>query len=259
VIVAGPSKQFLAGEADQLARYIDGGGRTLFLVDPGADASALEFLKRYDIRAGNDVVLDERNRLMGTDSSMLNVPALNKSVFRADLDVAVFPVARTILPIDEGDDSAATTDDAKHRVVALALSSQDSWAYVNGGALPDGDVRFRRDVDQPGPLPVGLMVSDRNPGGGRLIVYGDSDFASNLSLNWRGNKDLMMSTIALLAEDPTLIAVRRKAQPGGSMSPIYLTESQDSVVFWIATVAVPATFALVGLVLTAVRRRRASR
>jgi ABC-type uncharacterized transport system involved in gliding motility auxiliary subunit len=258
VVLAGPSKEFLPGESDDLGRHLDGGGQVLFLIDPGAPASAEAFLARYGVRAGKDVVLDERNRLMGTDSSMLNVPAFNKAVFRTDLETAVFPVARTILPIEEAE--------GENKLVALALSSPDSWAYVNGGALPDGEVRFRRDVDQPGPFPVGILVklhgdnaANDTATNGRLIVYGDSDFASNLSLNWRGNKDVMMSSLALLAEDSTLIAVRRKGPPGGSISPIYLSESEDNVVKWVSVVTVPAIFAAVGIVLTARRRKRASR
>ncbi|MBI3784048.1 MAG: GldG family protein [Deltaproteobacteria bacterium] len=260
VVEAGPTKAFLPGEADQLARYIEGGGQLLFLIDPGAPPAAVAFLKRYGVRPGDDVVLDERNRLMGTDSSMLNVPAFNKDVFRTDLDTAVFPLARTILPDDqEGDDQAT---EGKYKIVALALSSQESWAHVGDGRPPDGNVRFRKDVDHPGPLPVGVMVTARASTSGRLprlVIYGDSDFASNLSLDWRGNRDVMLSSIALLAEDPTLIAVRHKSQPHGSISPIYLTESQDTVVFWISTVVVPGAFAVGGIVLTAIRRRRASR
>ncbi|GIW43711.1 MAG: hypothetical protein KatS3mg077_0993 [Candidatus Binatia bacterium] len=258
VVMAGPTRDFLPGEAESLDRYLRGGGQMLLLIDPGAPPSVLTFLERYGAKAGNDVVLDERNRLLGTDASMLNVPAFNKNIFRTELDTAVFPVARTILPTEEGDRSG--------RVKVLALSSPDSWAYVEGGKLPDRNVRFRRDKDQPGPLPVGVYIELPMQGQatelqdhGRLIVFGDSDFATNLALNWRGNKDVFLNSVALLAEDPTLIAVRRKGLPRGSISPIYLTESQDRVVFWLAVVAVPSVVALAGIAVAAVRRRRGSR
>ncbi|GBD26582.1 hypothetical protein HRbin30_01914 [bacterium HR30] len=256
VVLAGPTKDLLPGEATALESYLRHGGQVLLLIDPGAPPSVITFLERFGVRVGNDVVLDERNRLMGTDASMLHVPAFNKTLFRTELETAVFPVARTILPTEEGDRSG--------RVKVLALSSPDSWAYVEGGQLPDRNVRFRREKDQPGPLPVGVYVEVPGDGEGvgspgRLIAFGDSDFATNLSLNWRGNKDVFLNSVALLAEDPTLIAVRRKGLPRGSISPIYLTESQDNVVFWIAVVVVPATVAGVGLVVATVRRRRGSR
>ena len=59
-----------------------------------------------------------------------------------------------------------------------------------------------------------------------MIVFGDSDFASNLYLNLLGNKDLFMSSIGVLAEDEELIAMRHKGLPRGSLSPVYLTARQ---------------------------------
>ncbi len=260
LVMAGPLRELLPGEADQIAAYFEGGGQILLLIDPGAPESVLQLLLRYGVRAGQDVVLDERNRLLGTDSSMLNVPAFNKKVLSANIEPAVFPVARTLIPTEEADEEG--------RVTVLALSSPDSWAFVNEGKLPDPNVRFRRGIDHPGPLPVGVIVTGKTTAPadgktvsqpGRMIVFGDSDFPSNLSLNWRGNKDLFLNSIAVLAEDPTLMAIRRKGIPHGSISPIYLTETQDSLVFWIGVVAVPAAFMLVGVVLTARRRRWAGR
>lgn len=256
LILGGPTREFLPGELDTLTGYLQEGGQVLLLLDPGAPESIVAWLEQHGARAGRDVVLDERNRLIGTDPSMLTVPAFNKGVFRTDLEPAVFPVARTVVPMEEGDKSG--------RVRVLALSSADSWAYVEEGKLPDRNVRFRRGKDQPGPLPVGVEIQFPGTQGqealsGRLVVLGDSDFGTNLSLNWRGNKDLFLSTVALLAEDPSLVAVRQKGLPRGSVSPIYLTESQDAVVFWAGVVAVPSIVMLFGILSVAYRRRRASR
>lgn len=256
VVVGGPTRDFLPGELDALTAYLHKGGQVFLLLDPGAPESIVQWLEKHGARAGRDVVLDERNRLIGTEPSMLTVPAFNKSVFRTELEPAVLPVARTVVPTEEGDKSG--------RVQVLALSSADSWAYVEDGKLPDRNVRFRRGKDQPGPLPVGVQIEFPTPGGeerpsGRLVVLGDSDFATNLSLNWRGNKDLFLSTVGLLAEDPSLVAVRRKGLPKGSISPIYLTEHQDAVVFWVGVVAVPSIVMLFGIVTATYRRRRASR
>jgi len=63
---------------------------------------------------------------------------------------------------------------------------------------------------------------------GRLAVFGDSDFASNLYLKLLGNKDLFLSSVGLLAEEPELVAVRSKGQPRGTLSPIALTATQGA-------------------------------
>jgi len=91
---------------------------------------------------------------------------------------------------------------------------------------------------------------------GRMIVFGDSDFASNLYLNLLGNKDLFMSSIAVLTEDPALIAVRRKGLPRSSLSPVSLTADQGRIIFWAGVIGIPASFLLLGVITTWRRRRR---
>jgi len=262
VLLPGASRDFLPGEADQLAHYLDGGGRVLLMVDPNAPASVVQFLARYDVRAGDDLVVDERNRFYGADSFMPRVPIFDEATFRKNLDTAaVFALARTVSPIE--------TPDSQLKVLLIALTSPESWAHIDGGVVPEGKVAFDRDKDKPGPLPVGVMVMDKRDGAaveesagvtaktGRMIVFGDSDFASNLYLNLLGNKDLFMSSIGVLAEDEELIAMRRKGLPRSSLSPVSLTARQGRVIFWIAVVVEPAGFALLGILVTWRRRRRA--
>ncbi len=262
LVLAGPSRNFLPGEADQLSRYLDSGGRILLMVDPKAPESVVDFLTQHDVRAGNDIVVDERNRFFGADSFMPRVPIFDEGTFRKNLDTAaVFALARTVTPI--GKEGSNLT------VLLLALTSNESWAHVDGDSIPEGKVQFRREVDKPGPLPVAVMVTEpvKTPAGpgeakaetrGRMIVFGDSDFASNLYLNLLGNKDLFMSSIGVLAEDEELIAVRHKGLPRSSLSPVSLTERQGRMIFWSAVILQPAGFALLGLLITWRRRRRAS-
>ena len=262
VILAGPTRDLLPGEADQLSHYLDGGGHLLVMVDPKAPDSVVQFLAQHDVRAGNDIVVDERNRFYGSDSFMPRVPIFDEGTFRKNLDTAaVFALARTLTPIEK--------EDSTLKVLLLALTSSESWAHVDGDAIPEGKVQFRREVDKPGPLPVAVMVTTAPtappaPGGakpgvvGRMIVFGDSDFASNLYLNLLGNKDLFMSSVGVLAEDQELIAVRRKGLPRSSLSPVSLTERQGRMIFSSAVIVQPVGFALLGMLITWRRRRRAS-
>lgn len=257
VVAAGPSHDWLPGEADQLGRYLEDGGRVLLLVDPDAPPSVTEFLRRFGVEAGDDLIVDDRNRFFGADSFMPRVPIFEQGTFRGGLEAAaVFSLARTVLPRD---------DPAPNLTVSpIAMSSAESWALVGAGPTPDDEVRFRKGVDRRGPLPVAAMVRvhDRTNGGdpmpreGRMIVFGDSDFATNFYLNLLGNRDLFMSTVAVLSEDPELIAVRRKGMTRGTMSPITLTAFQGRVIFWTAVVAQPLAFMIAGSVVALSRRRR---
>jgi ABC-type uncharacterized transport system involved in gliding motility auxiliary subunit len=262
LIFAGPTKDLLPGEADQLTTALRAGARILLMVDPGAPKSFVDFLSTYGIRASDDVVVEERNRFYGADSFMPRVPVFDRETFGNNLDTAaVFSLARTLLPAEE---SAAGA-----RVLLLAITGADTWARVGGAPASEDELQFRREVDHPGPLPVGIMVtgSTRRPEGapevkpiaGKLIAYGDSDFPSNLYLNILGNKDLFMSSIAVLAEEPELVAMRAKSDIPGPISPIYLTAEQARRIFWTAVVLVPGSIALLGVFIVWQRRRRASR
>jgi ABC-type uncharacterized transport system involved in gliding motility auxiliary subunit len=257
----GPMKDLLPGEAEHLHAFLKAGGRVLMLLDPEAPPSYSEFLNAYGIRPGDDIVVEERNRFYGADSYMPRV-AVRREVFGDQLAApAVFAVARTTLPGDENPQGA--------KIVLLALSSGDTWARVGGPPAEDEELSFRREIDHPGPLPMGVMVtgsSQVSEGGqpvaplrGEMIVFGDADFASNLYLNILGNKDLFMSSIAVLAEDQELVAMRRKSELPGPLSPIYLTAEQARRIYWVAAVIVPGAVTLAGVLVVWRRRQKASR
>jgi hypothetical protein len=260
VIDAGPVHDFLPGEADRLDSYVRTGGELMVLVDPSAPESVTSFLRAFGVDAVNDLIVDDQNRILGTDSFTTRIPIFDREAFGSNLTAAgVFPVARSLRPT-EGNMPAGM------RVSILAMSSPESWALVGAGAQPDQDVYFREGIDLPGPLPVAAMVTvegdaDKQTGGnppapGRLVVFGDSDFASNLFLNLLGNKDLFLSTVGLLAAEPERVAVRSKGQPHGTLSSIVLTATQASTIFWAAVVAQPAVFLLAGIVVVIARRQR---
>lgn len=261
LVIAGPTKDMLPGEADQLRHAVRNGARVLLMLDPGAPSSFVDFLGSFGVRVSDDIVVEERNRFYGADSYMPRVPVFDRETFGDNLDTAaVFSLARTLLP---GEESPPGT-----RVLLLAITGGDSWARVGGAPEDEAQLVFRRDIDHPGPLPVGVMIvgSSRRPEGappvepiaGKLIAFGDSDFPSNLYLDILGNKDLFMSSIAVLAEEPELVAMRAQSVLPGKLSPIYLTAEQARRIFWTAVIIVPGTIALLGMLVVWRRRVRAS-
>lgn len=258
VIMAGPSREFFGDEGERLSEYLENGGRVFALLDPETPASIAAFVRRFGVATGDDLLVDERNRLYGADAFMARVPIFDKGTFGRDLDLAaVFALAQSLEP--------ATEAPSGLEVTPVALSAPDSWARTDGGTPAEEAIpRFRPGTDQNGPLPVGVLVTIGHAAGdgghqtGRLAVFGDADFASNFYLNLLGNKDLFMSMIAVLSEEPALVAVRRKGLPKGSLSPILLTARQSVVVFWTSVVSIPGLVLFVGTVVAVRRRRRGS-
>ncbi len=215
------------------------------LVDPDAPPSVVDFLREAGIEARRDLIVDEQNRFVGADSFMPQVLRFRAETFHNELTApAVLSLARPVGPVGEQPPGITVT--------SIAATSPESWAMVDTAVPPDGEARFRREVDQPGPLSVGVLATfapatpDAPPG--QLMVFGDSDFATNFYLDLLGNRDLFMSAVAVLAEDPALVAVRRKSQPGGTLSPISLTAAQSRNVFWAGVLLTPLTALLIGAV-----------
>jgi hypothetical protein len=256
VISPGATRALFPGEGDQLEVYVRGGGHLFVLVDPDASPSMLELLARFNVQPGNDLIVDERNRFFGADSFMPRVPIFDEGTFRKSLETAaVFSLARTVEPVEERREGII--------VSLIAMTSPESWARAGTEQPPEGSVRFNPDVDKNGPLPVAVIANVKSAPAdgetaqtGRVAVFGDSDFASNFYVNLMGNKDLFMSTVAVLTEDEDLVAVRRKGLQRGSMSPISLTAWQGRLIFWNAVILQPGVLIVAGALMTLRRRRR---
>ena len=94
-------------------------------------------------------------------------------------------------------------------------------------------------VGGPAPAPTpGKNAKDEPPKPDmRLVVIGDSDFASNSALGIQGNRDLFLNTIGWLSQQENLIAIRPK-EAGDRR--ITLTATQQTLTKWFSLLIVPA-------------------
>ena len=86
------------------------------------------------------------------------------------------------------------------------------------------------------------------PAQGRVVVYGNADFANNFFIEFLGNKDLFVNTIAWLAHEPQSIAHRPEQQELG-VSQFFVSAEDAAQAFWVTAVGVPALFATIGVAL----------
>jgi len=176
-----------------------------------------------------------------------------------DFSVAsFFPLARVI----------KTTETMPEGVSAqiLAKTSPNSWLKRDMEELKaelrvEGRPLFHEGLDEKGPVPVAAVstvtirreiAGKDGPKTARVVVFGDSDFASNNYINLSGNRDLFLNTISWLAEEEHLIAIRPK-ESGQFYNPV--TASQERLIFWLSTIVLPAVVIGSG-VATYLRRRQ---
>jgi len=249
MVVAGPTREFAPFEIALLRDYLDRKGRLLLLLDARAKTGLEPLLQDWGILLGDDVVLDDARTLGGRE---LHVSAYAPHAITAPLQdlASVFFLPRSvrIRPSEGGADKPA--------VVPLATSSATGWAEFDPD---DPSAHFDPQVDVPGPVPV-AVAGERGPVPGghvqilptRLVVVGDSDFASNGGL-MGANADLFLNAANWLLDRGELLSAR----PAAAFEEFRLVMNARQLrqLFWIAAIALPGLVAGAGLAM-AWRRRR---
>jgi ABC-type uncharacterized transport system involved in gliding motility auxiliary subunit len=151
-----------------------------------------------------------------------------------------------------------------------------SWAQPDNRRTAAFDVR----TDRKGPVPIAAVATierkrpapdpskagepakkpegqkaqgeEKREPGARLVVFGNSRFASNLLLGLGGNRDLVLNAISWLAEEEGLIAIRPKDP---RRSPLFLTGAQGRLFWAIPVVFMPLAVAGAGLWVFVKRRQ----
>lgn len=249
VVLAGPTRDIAPAESDALVAFTRRGGSLLVLVDPPTPRSLVELLAHFGVEPGNDVVIDEQGRLLGTDGLSARIAFLNQQLVpQAPEATAILPIAQSLRLVDTEDVQADY----------LGVTAEATWADVDRRVLSGGAIQFRPDHDRQGPLPVAVLVrvkagDDRE---GRVVVIGDADFATNLHIGVLGNRDLLLAAAELAVRPDAYTASRPRGPSLSTFSTLALTTREASLVLWLSAL-VPATLAAATALTMARRRRRA--
>lgn len=261
-VVAGPQTPPFPEELEKLKRYLNSGGRALLLLDPEPSVGLAEFLAEWGVQVGKDVVIDASGvgRLFGAGPDIPLVTSYPSHAITRDFRVMTFfPLARSVTP----------DSDVRGEATAQSLfqTSPSSWGEVR---LENGRAKFDEGEDVEGPVSLGVAVtwrvgkegedsasSEERPGDdgsgqegtstsgeARLVVVGDSDFASNSYFGSQGNGDLFLNMVGWLAEEEELIAIRPKAPENRQ---IFMTATQTRMVFAFVVIVLPLLVVVSGL------------
>jgi ABC-type uncharacterized transport system involved in gliding motility auxiliary subunit len=258
LVVAAAEKDIFPSERAVMARYLTEGGKVLILLEPILELPELYgLINRNGIKIGHDVVIDRFGRVLAGN---FLTPVVNQygdhPITKGFAHASFFPQARSIGKMEEPSGGAA--------VEIIASTGESAYAETNIDAILDeGKTQYEGEQDLAGPVGLAAVATiavdttaleglRRRGPNSRIVVFGDSDFASNSYFELGGNKDLIMNTIGWLAEEDDLIAIR----PKDSLSqPVMLTARQGRIVFWLPVVFIPAAVGAVGIAV-ALRKKR---
>jgi ABC-type uncharacterized transport system involved in gliding motility auxiliary subunit len=213
--IAGPTRNYEQPEVDAINKYVEGGGRALFLLDPPlkvgrpdiADNDALtSLLQRWGITLNKDLILDLNpiGQIAGLGPQVALVTSYSSQPIVSDLKGTAtgFPLSRSM--------EIKSTD--KTSVEKLFDSSSSSLATNN---LSSPEVNVNDPKNKKGPLTIaaaGTYNTGKENSQGRFVVVGSSSWAANRFINFNGNNDLALNAINWLSSDEDLISIRPKEQ-----------------------------------------------
>jgi ABC-type uncharacterized transport system involved in gliding motility auxiliary subunit len=250
VVVAGPEKDLFEDEIEKLEKYLEGGGRILFMVDPLVLKSSIEFIGQYGIKLRDDVIVDQMSKMFGGDNLAPTVATYESHPVTEDFRLMTFfPIARSLEVTVSGKEGVTAGD--------IAKTLPATWGETNRKELEEGVANYVKGEDLIGPLTIAAVAEiaatdDNKTRKGALFVIGDSDFAANAYSNVAGNLDFFMNSVSWLAEEEDRIAVRPRRV---AMDPIMISNRQMVTISGISALGLPLLVLVAGIWVN-VRRRR---
>ncbi len=215
LIVGGPTRNYEQPEVDAIKKYVEDGGRALFMLDPPlklghseiADNDALTvLLQSWGVTLQKDLILDLNpiGQLAGVGPQVALVTNYESQPIVNDMKgVATgFPLSRSM--------DVKNTD--KTSVQKLFDSSATSLATEN---LSSPAVNVNDPKNKKGPMTLaaaGTYNTGKENSQGRFVVVGSSSWIDNGFLDFNGNNDLALNTVNWLSSDEDLISIRPKPE-----------------------------------------------
>jgi ABC-type uncharacterized transport system involved in gliding motility auxiliary subunit len=251
LVVAGPQNDYLPQEVEVIRKYVQGGGRALFLLDPGVELPNLtKLLADWNVTVRNDLVIDMNPvaQVFGTSPAMPLIikygtsPIVQPLANRATL----FPLSRSF---EVGKESKAGSS-----AESLCETSPDSYDVTDFNPKME-KVAFRPGKDLKGPLTVAvsgtLTAEGERKTGGRFAALGTSLLAANNFLGFQSNRDFFMNVVNWCSADEELISIRPRPPETQTLN---LNVSQMRQIFLLGVFGLPLFIVAVGILVWWQRR-----
>ena len=273
---SGPQTDLHPAEIKAIQAFLDRGGRLLILLDPwrkvvtGANQSEqlIPWLdQRYGIVVGNDMVISPNSKWtveFTGDKSLFDdqgPEAVFRGCFNAHHRITqnfdqklVFSAVRSI--------SLAQNPPAQVAGDELLRTTPDFFGETDLALLASQGKASKALDEKEGPLSVAVAVTAKTDvqvdASGqtrdvRIVVVGDSDFASNGQVTAiPGNLNFILNIMAWLTENEELIAIRAT---GKDDAPVILSDFDQRLVVWVAVLGAVQIVLVAGFVMHLLRRK----
>jgi ABC-type uncharacterized transport system involved in gliding motility auxiliary subunit len=248
LVIAGPTRPLLDIEHEALARYLEAGGALLVLLDPRANTDLATDVRSWGVEVGEDVVFDRSLALFGRATSPFAAEYAAHPITEDFGEPSLFHMARSVRPGEE------RTND----FVSLVRTGTASWSETNLEQWArEGSAGYDAESDTLGPVSLGVAGTPNLGATGeeepRVVVFGDSDFATNELIDGFLNRDLFVNSVSWLLGEAEHITVRPNQ---ARASRFQLTGEQFAWMRTLSLFVLPESIAILGVLAWWSRRSR---
>src|SRR5215469_3868441 len=212
LVVGGPKNDYTQPEVDAIKKYVEGGGRAMFLLDPPlkigrptAENEPLDnTLQTWGVSPDKNLLIDLSpvGQLLGMGPTIALVSTYDPHPIVNDLKGTAtgFPLSRSL--------TIKNTD--KSTVQKLFESSDTSLATAK---LDSPSINPNDPSNKKGPMTIGAAgtyKTGKENSEGRFVVVGSSSWVANSFISFNGNSDLALDAMNWLSSDEDLISIRPK-------------------------------------------------
>jgi ABC-type uncharacterized transport system involved in gliding motility auxiliary subunit len=210
LVIPGTEVPLTSREVDVISQYLVNEGWALILVNPNPPDEIKQLVSQWGLDIDDGIIIDEGSYAEPNIDSPLVPPTRSYFAQFGMFRDTYFPGATALVPQEDTPENIM--------VIPLIWTSPDSWLEKDSDS--GGEYQFDEGVDMQGPLAMGVLVVGLSPDvtevdeetvtGTRLIVYGDSDFASNRRFQDGDNGNLFLNSVNILTVGKELITMDRK-------------------------------------------------
>lgn len=227
-----PRMDYEDDELSLLLKWVKDGGKLFFALDPlvnkinqdmmGYNLNPL--LKKFGLIVEDTIVIDPSKQIPYSRPDNLYADSYGENSIVKNLkgSPCLFFQARSI--------AYAASSDVE--IYPLISSSDKGWGETNYKA---SQYNFAPDSDKPGPNFIGI-ASKIEHSNGKIVVFGDSDFMSNVQINNPGNLKLIENCFYWLSENTNLLDIPPKKSNEVTVS---LNRKQLIFIFILSVVMLP--------------------
>ncbi len=248
IIIAAPQILLDESEVELIGEYLDQGGALVLFSEPPfltqvdtAETDPLwEYLQtNWGLVMSNNLVID------------LSIDPVELAVADQYAEHAITDAVQgyiTFYPTAHSVDFETVTGVSANDLI---MTSSQSWAETDVNAIMDGQVS-PEEADTMGPINLATAFENVSTGA-RVVVVGDSDFASDSYIQAYGNRDLAVSIVDWASSNENLISLT----PAESTSRVLVapTKGIQLAIILGGLVGLPLLIAAIGIIV-GIRRKR---